>query len=164
MGVRFQQASTRTVWARLRNPCGCTCAPSATTRRPTRASSTRRPVPDRPGRWNLRHLLHLRTNPWHVSQTLIASRLSQENVTVSGSPHVCLQGSGPSLVSRGGGGKLAAHTRLALRSLASRASRRLRIPRRSLARVTPSTPHPRRAWCSPEASLPCRRGPTTPNA
>ena len=35
--------------ARLRNPCGCTRAPSATTRRPTRASSTRRPVPDRPG-------------------------------------------------------------------------------------------------------------------
>ena len=38
---------------------------------------------------------------------------------------MCLQRSGPSLASRGGGGRLAAHTRLALRSLASRASRRL---------------------------------------
>ena len=59
------------------------------------------------------------------SQTLITSRLSQEKLTATGSPHVCLQRSGPSLASRGGGGRLAAHTRLALRSLASRSSRRL---------------------------------------
>ena len=107
-----------------------------------RASSTRRPVPHRPG-WYPRHLLHLCTKPWHVSQTLITSRLPQEKLTVTDSPHVCVQGSGPSLDSRGGGGRLAAHARLALRSLASRAARRLRTPRRSLARVIPSTPYRR---------------------
>ena len=41
---------------------------------------------------------------------------------------MCLQRSGPSLASRGGGGRLDAHTCLALRSLASRASRRLSTP------------------------------------
>ena len=66
--------------------------------------------------------------PWHVSQTLISSRLPQEKLRVSDSPHVCLQGSGASLNSRGGGGRLAAHTHLALRSLASRAARRLCTP------------------------------------
>ena len=41
---------------------------------------------------------------------------------------MCLQRSGPSLASRGGGGRLDAHTCLALRSLAPRASRRLSTP------------------------------------
>ena len=55
-------------------------------------------------------LLHLRTKPWHGSQTLITARLSQEKLTATGSTHVCLQRSGPSLASRGGGGRLDAHT------------------------------------------------------
>ena len=78
-----------------------------------------------------------------------SSRLSQEKLTVTGSPHVCVQGSGPS---RGGGGRLAAHTRLALRSLASRASRRLRTPRRSLARVIPFTPYRRHSQSTAQPS------------
>ena len=48
MGVRCHEASSRTVWARLQSPCRRTHAPSATTRRPTRASSIRHPVPHRP--------------------------------------------------------------------------------------------------------------------
>ena len=68
------------------------------------------------------------TKPWHVEEILISSRLPEEKLTVSDSPHMCLQGSGPSLNSTGEGGRLAAHTRLALRSPASRAARRLRTP------------------------------------
>ena len=56
-----------------------------------------------------------------------------------GSPHVCAQGSGLSPNSGAGGSRLSAGTRLTLRSLASRASLRLRTPRRSLARVIPSS-------------------------
>ena len=93
-------------------------------------------------RWNPRHRLHRRTNPWHVSQTLMtsSSRPPPEKLARTGSPHVCMQGSGPSPSSRRGGSRLAAHTRLALRSLASRASFRFRTPRRSLARVIAFTP------------------------
>ena len=50
------------------------------------------------------------------------------------------------------GGRLAAHTRLALRSRASRASRRLRTPRRSLARVIPFTPYRRHSQSTVQPS------------